>query len=94
MEASLRDMLKYGRKFERLKIDDLGVYVRKIPQSKDGPAYLALEINPADEGGNPMNKMGIIIRSKEQLDSIREILSQETVDDLVQAIEGVNQRQA
>ncbi|MHA2462544.1 MAG: hypothetical protein ACXAEJ_15025, partial [Candidatus Thorarchaeota archaeon] len=41
MEESLRDMLKHGRKFERLRIDESGIFVRKIPQSKEEPAYLA-----------------------------------------------------
>jgi len=63
MEESLRDMLKHGRKFERLRTAEPGIFIRKIPQSKNDPAYLAVEINPIGKSGNPMNKMGIIIRS-------------------------------
>ncbi len=92
MEASLRDMLRHGRKWERLRTDEPGIFIRKIPQSKDGPAYLAVEINPIGESGNPINKMGIIIRSQSELDAIRGILSQMKVDEVLQAIEKVSQR--
>jgi len=93
MEESLRDMLKHGRKFERLATDEPGVFIRKIPQYKNEPAYLAVEINPIGESGNPMNKFGIIIRSQNELDAIRAILSQKKVDETLQAIERLSQGQ-
>jgi hypothetical protein len=91
MEASLRDMLKHGRKFERLRTDEPGIFIRKIPQYKNEPTYLAVEINPVDKNGNPMNRMGTIVRSQTELDAIRTILSQKKVDEMLQAIERVNQ---
>jgi hypothetical protein len=89
MEASLRDMLRHGRKFERLRVDDAGVFIRKIPQYKSEPAYLAVEINPIGESGTPMNRIGVIIRNQRELDAIREILSQNKVDEALHAIERV-----
>jgi hypothetical protein len=91
MEASMRDMLKHGRKFERMRTDEPGIFVRKIPQSKDEPAYLAIEINPVDEKGYPIHKIGVIIRSQSDLDVIREILSQKRVDEVLRAIKRVNE---
>jgi hypothetical protein len=91
MEDSLRDMLKHGRKFERLRTDMPGVFIRKIPRSKDNPAYLALEINPLGEDGNPMNKIGIILKSQHELDAIRGIISTPNADEIIQLIEIVNQ---
>ncbi len=90
MDESLRDMLKHGRKWERHRVDDSGVFIRKIPRSKENPAYLAVEINPIGEGGFPINKMGIIIRNQSELDAIREILSQKVVDDALQTIERIH----
>jgi hypothetical protein len=89
MEASLRDLLKHGRKFERLRTEEPGVFIRKIPQYKNEPAYLAVEINPIGKDGSPMNKMGVIIRSQEELDAIRAIISQKRVDEILQAIERI-----
>ena len=90
MEKSLRDMLKHGRKFERLRTDEPGIFIRKIPQSKEEPAYLAVEINPIGQNGNPMNKIGVLIRSQNELDAIRAILSQKKVDEILQTVEKVN----
>ena len=94
MEESLRDMLKHGRKFERLRTAEPGIFIRKIPQSRNEPAYLAVEINPIGQSGNPMNKIGAIIRSQNELDAIRAILSQKNVDEMLQTIEKVNHQQA
>jgi len=94
MEESLRDMLKHGRKFERLRTAEPGIFIRKIPRSKNEPAYLAVEINPIGQSGNPMNKIGVIIRSQNELDAIRAIISQKKVDEILQTIEKVNHQQA
>ena len=90
MEDSLRDMLKHGRKWERHRVDEVGVFIRKVPKTKENPAYLAVEINPIGDDGFPLHKMGIIIRSQKELDTIREILSTTTVDDAILAIERVS----
>ncbi|MFW9847208.1 MAG: hypothetical protein ACFFD6_10695 [Candidatus Thorarchaeota archaeon] len=90
MEASLRDMLKHGRKFERMRIDDAGLFIRKIPRSKDNPAYLAVEINPIGQDGNPMYRVGPLIKNQNELDAVRAILSKKDVDEVLQTIEKVN----
>ncbi|KXH72351.1 MAG: hypothetical protein AM326_11215 [Candidatus Thorarchaeota archaeon SMTZ-45] len=90
MERELKDMLKHGRKFERLRTAEQGVFIRKIPKSKDEPAYLAVEINPIDKSGYPMNKIGVIIRNQYELDAIRAILSQKKVDEILQTIEKIS----
>jgi hypothetical protein len=90
MEESLRDMLKHGRRFERLRTDEPGIFIRKIPKSKDEPAYLAVEINPIGQNGNPMNKIGVLIRNQNELDAIRAILVQKKVDEVLQVIERVS----
>ena len=91
MEDSLRDMLKHGRKWERHRVDDSGIFIRKIPRSKENPAYLAVEINPIGDDGFPVHKMGIVIRSKSELDAIRVILSSQRVDEAFDAIERITQ---
>jgi hypothetical protein len=93
MEATLRDMLKHGRRFERLRTNEQGVFIRKIPQYKNEPAYLAVEINPIGRDGNPMNKMGAVIRNQEELEAIRAIISQKKIDEIFQSIERISQHQ-
>ncbi|MFX0054861.1 MAG: hypothetical protein ACFFAX_03355 [Promethearchaeota archaeon] len=94
MEDSLRDMLKHGRKFERLRTAKPGLFIRKIPQTRDEPAYLAVEINPISQNGKPMYKIGPLIRKQTELDAIRVIITQEDVDELLQTIEKVNHQRA
>ena len=93
MEESLRDMLKHGRKFERLRMSEPGLFIRKIPRSKDEPAHLAVEINPISQDGNPMYKVGALIRNQNELDAIRAILSMKEIDKMLQTIEKVNPQQ-
>ncbi|UCH04439.1 MAG: hypothetical protein JSW05_12875 [Candidatus Thorarchaeota archaeon] len=94
MEKSLRDMLKHGRRFERLRTDEPGVFIRKVPRSKNDPAHLAVEINPIGRSGNPMYKVGALIRNQSELDAIREIVSRERVDEMLQKVERVNHQES
>ena len=89
MEAQLKDLLKHGRKFERMRTDHPGIFVRKIPQARGEPAYLAVEINPLDEKGYPVHDIGVVIRSKTELDDIRTILSSSEVDTVLEAIKRI-----
>jgi len=75
-------MLKHGRRFERLRTTESGIFIRKIPQSKGEPAYLAVEINPVDKSGNPINKMGVVTRNRLELEAVRAIVSQKKVDEV------------
>ncbi|MFX1604093.1 MAG: hypothetical protein ACFFCK_11470, partial [Promethearchaeota archaeon] len=70
-----------------------GVFIRKIPRSKDEPAYLAIEINPTGQSGIPMYKVGALIRNQNELDAVREIISQKKVDEILQTVQKVNQQQ-
>ncbi|MGV9170801.1 MAG: hypothetical protein ACOC38_12795 [Promethearchaeia archaeon] len=94
MEASMRDMLKHGRKFERMGTDESGVFVRKILSSKDESAHLVVEIKPLDKDGYPTKKIGVIIRNQNELDSIRAILLEKKVDKVLEMIERVNEEEA
>ena len=94
MEASLRDMLKHGRKFERLRTDEPGVFIRKIPRLKNEPAYLAVEINPIGQNGIPVYKVGALVKDQNELDAIREIISQKEIDEIIQTVQKVNSQQA
>ena len=91
MDESLKDLLKHGRRFERMRTDYPGVFVVKIPRMKGEPAYLALEINPLDEKGHPSNTIGIIVNNKDELDAIRRVLSHKELDDVLVSVEKANQ---
>jgi hypothetical protein len=91
MESSLKDMLKHGRKFERMRTDVEGVFIRKIPRSKYGHSYLAVEINPTGENGLPLNKIGMLIKNQRELAAIREIVASDQIEELVRVIENIDE---
>uniref|UniRef100_A0A6M3MBB3 Uncharacterized protein n=1 Tax=viral metagenome TaxID=1070528 RepID=A0A6M3MBB3_9ZZZZ len=50
--------------------DHPGLYVVKMPAKKETPAHGALEINPADQFGNPTKRRGIYIRSLAEMQDV------------------------
>ncbi len=50
-----------------------GLYVVKMPAKKDVPAHGALEINPADQFGNPTKRRGIYIRSLAEMQAVADL---------------------
>ncbi len=56
------------------KIDGYpGLYLVKMPAKKDVPANPALEINPADQFGNPTKRRGIYIRSTAEMQAVADL---------------------
>ena len=56
------------------KIDGLpGLFVVKMPARKDTPDHAALEINPADQFGNPTKRRGIYIRSLAEMEQVSKV---------------------
>ena len=53
------------------------------------PPTLAMEINPVDDRGSPMKRKGVMIRSPRELDALRNILSDQKVVNLMEALASV-----
>ena len=50
-----------------------GLFLVKMPARKDVPANPALEINPADQFGNPTKRRGIYIRATAEMQAVADI---------------------
>jgi hypothetical protein len=50
-----------------------GLYLVKMPAKKDVPANPALEINPADQFGNPTKRRGIYIRATAEMQAVADL---------------------
>ncbi len=50
-----------------------GLYVVKMPARKETPAHGALEINPADQFGNPTKRRGIYIRATAEMQAVADL---------------------
>ena len=59
--------------------DHPGLYVVKMPEKKETPAHAALEINPADQFGNPTKRRGIYIRSVAEMEQVAAVFGVKSI---------------
>ena len=71
----------------------LGVFLLKLPAFKSRPACVAIEIDVAGVGGGNPRGRGLIIRSKEQLQQLVDIINNGKVMELSSSLELVNPAQ-
>jgi hypothetical protein len=90
MEEKLSQFLKSGPDWQRMKTSIPGVFVLKMPAFKSSPARLAIELNPVDEGGVPIKKRGLMIRSTKELEQYRALFQFDKLVPLVKAIDSLN----
>ncbi|MFO7837716.1 MAG: hypothetical protein R6V83_13820 [Candidatus Thorarchaeota archaeon] len=86
MEKKLKKFLEEAKDWKMMKTTEPGVFIRKIPSTKNRPASLAIEINPPDKSGNPTKKTGVMVRNLHELKVFREILSKEILDEVMDTI--------
>jgi len=68
------------------KIDGFpGLYLVKMPAKKksDVPAMAALEINPADQFGNPTKRRGIYIRATAEMQAVADLFGAKIPEQIV-----------
>ncbi len=91
LEESLRRVLNEGRDWQRVPVKGApGVFVLKAPASKNRPATLIVELNPVGPDGSPRKRRGLMLRSPDELEEFRRLLSNPRLDELLRAVERVN----
>ena len=86
----LEEFLESGKDWSKLKTTVPGVFVMKMPGTKNREPSLSVEINPVDAGGSPTKRRGLIIRSVDELLDFKDILSNEKLETLLEMLEDVN----
>ena len=89
VKETLEHFLEEGKDWERKATSIRGVSILRMPRTTNRPPTLAMEINPVDERGTPMKRKGIMIRSRKELEALREVLGNPKVADLMGAIGSV-----
>ena len=89
IRETLETFLEEGKDWERKATSIRGVSILRMPRTTTRPATLAMEINPVDERGSPMKRKGIMIRSPKELESLRTVLSDPKVGNLIEALASV-----
>ncbi|KXA99873.1 hypothetical protein AKJ47_01140 [candidate division MSBL1 archaeon SCGC-AAA261G05] len=90
LEKSLSEFLENGDDWERKPTSVRGVFVLKLPKYKGSPPRLAAEVNPVDSRGNPTKKRGLLIRNPVELKKFRDLIKEEGLDGLLNAVDEVN----
>lgn len=89
-EEKLEELLKTGKDWAKVKTSVPGVFVLKMPGSKNREPSLSVEINPVDASGSPTKRRGLIIRSVDELLEFKDIVGNEKVETLLEMLEDVN----
>lgn len=89
LSESLKQFVEEGQDWERKNTSVKGVSIIRLPQYKNRPASLAIDINPVGENGLPMKKKGIMIMSSTELQAFREAFKNEKLDNLMKTLEDV-----
>jgi hypothetical protein len=91
VDNRLTDFLREGKDWERKQTNVPGVFLLKLPAFRSRPACIAIEIDALGRGaGGGNRRRGLIIRSKEEIEQLSNILNNNKVIDLASAVETVN----
>jgi hypothetical protein len=83
----LAQFLKEGQNWEKKPTNIQGVFLLKLPASKQSPSSIAIEINPINAStGLGIKKIGIIIRDGSELEQFSQLLSNPKVVELASFI--------
>ena len=91
VDSKLTDFLKEGKDWERKQTNVPGVFLMKLPAFRSRPACVAIEIDALGRGGGADNRRrGLIIRSKEEIEQLSDILNNEKLIELASAVQKLN----
>ena len=91
VDNRLTDFLNEGNDWERKQTNVPGVFLLKLPAFRSRPACIAIEIDAMGQGGGGGNRRrGLIIRTKEDIEQLSNILNNDKVIELASAVEKVN----
>ena len=89
----LAQFLRGGQNWEKKATNIQGVFLLKLPASKQSPSSIAIEINRTNTttaGATFTRKKGIIIRDCSELEQFNQMLSNPKVVELAKKIEAIN----
>jgi hypothetical protein len=89
-EEKLAEFLQKGKDWDKVKTTVPGVFVMRMPGTKNREPSLCVEVNPVDTSGSPTKRRGLIIRSAEEYLEFKDILMNEKLESLLEMLEDVN----
>jgi len=86
----LKRFLEEGTGWERMQTTVAGIGILRMPASGARLEKLAVEINPLTPRGSRMKRRGLIIRSMDELEAFRTLLTSPRLEHLVADLAAVN----
>ncbi|NLX49877.1 MAG: hypothetical protein GXY82_08425 [Methanospirillum sp.] len=87
ISESLRRLLEQGEDWERKNTTVPGVFLVKLPRTRNRPASLAIELNPIGENGLPLKRKGVMIMSGQELLAFRRLFENPKVSAVMDSID-------
>ncbi|MDD1651549.1 MAG: hypothetical protein LUO86_00755 [Methanomicrobiales archaeon] len=86
----LKRFLDGGTGWERMQTTVAGIGILRMPASGARLQRLAVEVNPVTPRGTRMKRRGLIIRTVEELEAFRSLLSSPRLEHLMDGLADVN----
>jgi len=90
METELKAHLEAGEDWKKLPTSIPGVFVVKVPGTKNRAARLMVEVNPVDKAGQPRKRKGLFISDFDMYLQFTEALQDDRIGKLIKSLEGIN----
>ncbi len=90
MEDELRTHLDEAKDWEKLPTSIPGVFVVKVPGTKNRKARLMVEVNPVDKNGQPKKRKGLFVADFEMYLQFTEALQDDRIGKLIKTVDGIN----
>lgn len=88
MNGDLERFLNNADDWDMVKTTVPGLFIQKVPANQDREARLVACINPINQTGTPTKKVGIRVWNAAELNSIREVASDERTASLIKDLGG------
>ena len=89
-DKRLVEFLENGKDWERKQTNVPGVFLIRLPPFRSRPACIGVELDVLNRGGGSNRKRGIILRTKDELNQLLDIVTNKKLGDLTSSIEKVN----
>ena len=90
IKQQLRDFLNTAGDWDKLDTPIPGVFVVKIPATKNRVAMLQIELNPIMDDGKHSKRRGLYVANKDMLIRFSELLADDNVYILINEVEDIN----
>ena len=74
--------MENGKDWERKETNIPGVFLIRLPQFRSRPACIGVELDVLKRGGGSSRMRGIILRTKEELEQLLDVVTNKKLEDL------------